>query len=148
MTKKLAIPLVLLAAAGGGAYAFARPSPPPEPEPKVHGQVYVLPRDFVINLADERLLRLTVGLLLDPEAGAAHGAEDGAEAAKPPEGFGPDPQEALIREIVVDELTGVPARRLATPAGRARLKGRILAALQQHTDVPATHVLFTDMAVQ
>jgi flagellar basal body-associated protein FliL len=140
-------PLALLAAAavlggGGGAYAMTR-SEEPEPEPTV----YVLPKDFLINLAQERLLRVTVGLLTDPEAAAVHAGGE-KEEAKPPEGFGPDPQEALVREIVVDELTGQPARRFASAAGRQVLKDRILRALQQHTDVPATHVLFTDLIVQ
>jgi flagellar basal body-associated protein FliL len=145
MNKKLIATALALTASGGGAYAAMRPGEAP-PEPKVHGHVYVLPKAFLINLADERLLQVTVGLLVDAEKTAsAHG---GGEGAAPPEGFGDDPQEALVREIVVDELTGQPARRFEVAAGRQRYKERILRALRQHTDVPATHVLFTDLTIQ
>jgi flagellar basal body-associated protein FliL len=144
--KKALIALVVAAVAGGVYTTQVKGGEPAPPPPKVHGSVYVLPKEFVVNLAEERLLRVTVGMLLDPEK-LAHGGEEEA-AAKPPEGFGTDPQEALVRDIVLDELTGLPAQRFATAERRAAIKERILKSITSHTDVPATHVLFTDLAVQ
>ncbi len=146
MKKKLKIIVPILLLVLGGAYKFVL-AKPAEVEAKVHGQVYVLPKEFVINLADRRFAKLGVGLVLahDMEivAGGGHGA-----APKPPEGFGPLAQEALVREIVTDTLTDADADELVDRHGRHGLKKRILKLILRHTDVKAEEVVFTDIAVQ
>ncbi len=70
------------------------------------------------------------------------------EAVAPPDGFGPLPQEAAVRDIVTDTLTDRADKDIIDRAGRARLKDRILKAITTKTDVRAVDVLFTDVAVQ
>jgi flagellar FliL protein len=77
-------------------------------------------------------------------ADAAHAKE----AVTPPEGFGPLPQEAVIRDIVTDTLTDRDAGELVRRHGRERLKKRIMSEVDKHTDVHLEDVLFTDVAVQ
>jgi flagellar FliL protein len=77
-------------------------------------------------------------------AGAAHGEG----AAAPPEGYGTLPQEAVVRDIVTDEVTDVGSRELQSEKGRDKLKKKILERLHKETDVEAQSVLFTDVTVQ
>ncbi|MDP9399702.1 MAG: flagellar basal body-associated FliL family protein [Actinomycetota bacterium] len=146
---KLIVPLVLLAVLGGGAYKFVLAKPAKaEPKPKVAGEVYVLPKEFLVNLADGRFAKLGVGLVFDhgfhaaPEVGG-HGA-----APKPPEGFGLLPQEALVRDIVTDALTDAGSDELIGREGRQHLKEKIAKRIKRSTDVKVEEVLFTDVAVQ
>jgi flagellar FliL protein len=145
MKKKLKIivPLALLLAFGAYKMVLAKPA---EPAAKVHGDVYVLAKEFVLNLDDGRFARLGVGLVL--EEGALSAGGHGAEAAPPPDGYGPLPQEALVRDIVTDALTASDPEALTDSAGRRRLKKKILETIHQKTDVHAEQVLFTDVAVQ
>jgi flagellar FliL protein len=145
MKKKLKIivPLALLLAFGAYKMVLAKPA---GPEPKVHGEVYVLAKEFVLNLEDGRYARLGVGLVLEP--GALEAGGHGAEAVKPPDGYGPLPQEALVRDIVTDALTAADPDSFTDRAGRKRLKKKILETIHQKTDVHAEQVLFTDVAVQ
>ena len=142
---KILIPVVLVIL--GGAYKFALAKPAPAPKPKVHGEVYVLPKDFLINLADGRFVRLNLALVIEPGSAVAAGGGHEA-AATPPEGFGTLPQEAVVRDIVTNSLTGVKGDTLIKRAGREKLKKRILKAIEKKTDVKAHDVLFTDVAVQ
>ena len=144
MKKKLLIilPIVLLLVGGGYKLVFAKS----DPKPKVHGVVYPLPKEFLINLADGRYAKVNVALVLDHSmeeelAGGGHGA-------KPPEGFGPLAQEGLIRAIVTDTITDAEADDLIAPKGRTHLKEKILKRIETSSDVKAHEVLFTDMAVQ
>jgi flagellar FliL protein len=152
MTSKLkiVIPVVLLVVLGG-VYKFVLAKPAALPTPKIAGTVYVLPKEFLVNLSEGRFAKLGVGLILDPKdhslADAAAGGEHGA-APKPPEGFGPLPQEAVIRDIVTDTLTDRANSDLIDRGGRERLKKRIIRAITQRTDVHVEDVLFTDVAVQ
>lgn len=145
MKKKLKIilPLTLLILGGGYKMVLAKPA---EPVHKVDGDVYVLPKEFLINLADGRFAKLSVGLILEPGALAAGG--HGAEGPKPPEGYGPLPQEGLVRDIVTDVLTSGDGDALIDAKGRKRLKKKILESIHKGTDVHAEQVLFTDVAVQ
>jgi flagellar FliL protein len=113
---------------------------------KVHGEVYVLPKEFIVNLRDGRYAKITVGLILREGALAAAGGP--AEGTPPPEGFGSLPQEALVRDLVTEELTGAAQQDLISRAGRQRVRRRLLRAITDHTDVPAERVLLTDVAVQ
>ena len=148
MKKKLMILLPVLLLGVGGAYKFALAKPAPAPKPKVDGEVYVLPKDFMINLADGQFAKLSVGLVLSPgELAAAAGGGHGG-ATKPPEGYGALPQEPLVRDIITDVLTSGDPDALINGKGRRKLKKKILQSIHKKTDVHAEQVLFTDVAVQ
>ena len=149
MKKKLMMFVALLAVAGG-AYKFVLAKPKAvEAKPRVEGTVYVLGKEFLVNLTEGRFAKLTVALVLDPHdtstqaAGGGHGA-----APKPPEGYGPMAQEGLIRAIVTDTLTDVPAHDLVGRKGREHLQEKILKDIKKKSDVHAEEVLFTDVTVQ
>jgi flagellar FliL protein len=145
---KFVLPLVALAALAG-AYKTVLAKPKDERPPKVDGQVYVLPKEFLINLAGDRYAKLTVALVLPhDEPTAPKGGGHGGDAPAPPEDWGTLPQEALVRGIVTDTLTGVSARRLVSARGRASLKKALLKKINASTDVRVREVLFTDVAVQ
>ena len=140
---KIVVPLSLLLL-GGGLYKIGLAAPA-DPDSKVDGDVYVLPKEFVVNLADGRFAKIGVGLVLEP---GAIPAESSALGARAPEGYGPLPQEGLVRDIVTDAVTHTDANTLVNRRGRRRLKNRILQAIHRNTDVRAEQVLFTDVAVQ
>ena len=150
MTKKkimIVVSVALFAAVGGYKFGFAKEAP--KKESKIHGDVYVLGKDFLVNLSDGHYAKLGVAIVVDH--GAAMPAESGghgAAAPKPPEGYGPLPQEAAVRDIVTDILTDVEDAELVEREGREVLKGRILKRVKQGTDVPIHEVLFTDVSVQ
>jgi flagellar basal body-associated protein FliL len=145
---KFIIPLTVLVLLGG-VYKFALAKPPAEPKMKVHGVVYVLPKEFVVNLADGHFAKFNVALVLDhsqptaPEAAGGHGAP-----VEPPEGFGTLEQEGIIRDIIVDEVTGVESDELVQRKKRAKLKKKLVKHIKQHSDVKVHEVLLTDIAVQ
>lgn len=148
---KFIIPIVLLAL--GGAYKFvlapAAPAKKPPP-PKVKGEVYVLPKDFLLNIKGGGFAKFGVGLVLgegQPTAPEAAGGE-GAAAPKPPDGYGTLPQEAVIRSIITDQVTGVSSGELESPDGRAKIKRAILKRIKDETDVKVDDLLITDLAVQ
>jgi flagellar basal body-associated protein FliL len=150
MNKKTLIIVVAALVVAGGAYKTVLAKPKEKAKkPNVEGTLYVLQKEFLVNLADGRFAKLTVALLLDPHdtsaapAGGGHGA-----AAKPPEGFGDMPQEAIVRDIVTDELTDASDSDLIRRAGREDLKKAILKKIRKTTDVHADEVLFTDVTVQ
>ncbi|CAA9488865.1 MAG: hypothetical protein AVDCRST_MAG69-1222 [uncultured Solirubrobacteraceae bacterium] len=152
MKKKLilVVPLVLLLVAGGGIYKFMFAKAEEEPVAKVEGTVYVLGKEFLVNLADGRFAKLTVGLVLDPHDTSTVPAEAGGHGAAPapPEGFGPMPQEAIVRDLVTDALTGAADQDLIDPHQREELKKKVLKAIKKSTDVHAEEILFTDVTVQ
>jgi flagellar basal body-associated protein FliL len=142
---KFIVPVLLLVLGGAYKFVLAKPSAP-APKPKVDGQVYVLPKEFLINLNGGRFAKLSVGLVLDHSQATAEAG--GEAAAKPPEGFGTLPQEAVIRDLVTDTLTDGSADNLVSEKGRERLKSRLLLSIKKKTDVKVEEVLFTDVAVQ
>jgi flagellar basal body-associated protein FliL len=140
---KFIVPILLIVLGGVYKFVLAKPGAP-APKPKVDGQVYVLPKEFLINLSGGRFAKLSVGLVLDhSQATVAEGEE-----TKPPEGFGTLPQEAVIRDLVTDSLTDGSADSLVSEKGRERLKSRLLLSIKKKTDVKVEEVLFTDVAVQ
>jgi flagellar basal body-associated protein FliL len=149
MKKKLIIVLPVLLIVLGGVYKFVLSKPEVEAKPHIEGTVYVLGKEFLVNLADGRYAKMTVALLLDPHDTSAAPAEGGhGGGAKPPEGFGEMPQEAVVRDIVTDELTDAKDADLIRKAGRDKLKKSILKKIHKSTDVHADEVLFTDVTVQ
>jgi flagellar basal body-associated protein FliL len=144
---KIIIPVVLLLVLGG-VYKFVIAKPAAEAKPKIDGTVYVLPKEFLVNLAGGSFAKLGVGIVLSLKDESIAKAAKNKEAVKPPEGFGPLPQEAVIRDIVTDTLTDRASRDLVDRTGRERLKKKILRAIKKRTDVEVEDVLFTDVAVQ
>jgi flagellar FliL protein len=145
--KKIA-PIIVLVAVLAGAYKFvlAKPSAA-QPKPKIDGTVYILGKEFLVNLADDRFAKLTVALVLDHKDTSvpAAGGEGGSTA---PEGFGAMTEEAPVRDIITNDLTDAKADDLITAKGRTATKDQILKDLKKHTDVKVDDVLFTDVTVQ
>jgi flagellar basal body-associated protein FliL len=148
MKKKLMLLVPILVLAGGGyKFALAKPAAP-APKPKVHGEVYVLPKDFLVNLSDGRYGKLNVGLVFEEGFTAAAAAGHGAGATEPPEGYGALTQEALVRDIITDTLTDATAEQLIDRREREELKEKVAKKIKKSTDVKVHEVLFTDVAVQ
>ncbi len=144
---KIVIPVVLLLVLGG-VYKFILSKPAAEAKPKIAGTVYVLPKEFLVNLSEGRFAKLGVGLVLDPEEHSIAEAAKDKEAPKAPEGFGPLPQEAVVRDIVTDTLTDRPAAELVDRGSRHEIKQALEKAIEKRTDVPVGDVLLTDVAIQ
>jgi flagellar FliL protein len=148
MKKKLMIVLPVLLVVLGGAYKFVLAKPKDaEAKPKVDGSVYILEKEFLVNLHNGRFAKLTVALVLSHEDTSTVPA-GGHEAASPPEGYGAMSQEAVIRAIVTDDLTDVTAADVIDREGRERLQEKILKDIEKKSDVKAEEVLFPDVTVQ
>ena len=79
MTKKKKIILIaLVVLLGGGYVAKGFVMPPPKNTDKVKGTLYLMPKEFLVNLADGRYGKVDVALLLAP--GQSNGAT--AEAVR------------------------------------------------------------------
>jgi flagellar basal body-associated protein FliL len=142
---KIIVPLVLLIVLGG-AYKFVLAKPAPKEKPKVEGEVYVLPKDFLVNLSDGKFAKLGIGLVFDEGFKAAPAGGEGGAA--PPEGYGALTQEPVVRDIVTDVVTDESAAELTSRKGREEIKAKILKRLKSQTDVKVHEVLLTDVAVQ
>jgi flagellar basal body-associated protein FliL len=144
---KLIVPLVVLLVGVGGGYKFALAKPAkPAPKPKVEGKIYILGKEFLVNLSDGRYAKFTAALVLDEKDTSAAAAS--AEATKPPDGFGAMTQEAVVRSVISDDVADVSARDVDSAAGRETLRKQILVDLKKHTDVKADDIVFTDFVVQ
>jgi flagellar FliL protein len=140
--KKLIIVLpILLLAVGGGLWKFMLAPAPAKAKPKIEGVVVQLPKEFVVNLAGGHYGKVSVALVMEGHAGGGHGAP-------PAEGTAGLAQEAAIRAIVTDELTGVHKEEIISRPGRAKLVKHIVKRIHHDTDEHVTDVLFTDIAVQ
>jgi flagellar FliL protein len=138
---KIVVPLALLIVMGGlYKVVLAKPA---ELHKKVEGQVYVLPKEFLLNLSDGHFAKIDVALVLKEGQIA-----DSAEGTPPPEGFGPLEQEAVVRDVIVDTITDADSKDLVSRKGRNALKEKVLKRLRARTDVKVNDVLFTDVAVQ
>ena len=144
MNKKLLIPLIAVLVVGGYAgYSFAMPKSK-GPKVKVAGTIYILPKPFTLNMAGGQYATLTVAL--DLAATQSAGTTDPANP--PPTGFGSLPEEAIVRAIITDVITGQPASALISASGRAHIEDQILKDIKQQTDDQITAIYFTDLAVQ
>jgi flagellar basal body-associated protein FliL len=143
---KILIPVVLVVL--GGVYKFVLAKPAPVPKPKIAGEVYVLPKDFLINLKDGRFAKLDVALVLKEGYTAAPPAGGEEGGAAPPTGYGVMPQEAVVRSIITDTLTDSTGARLQREKTRSKLQKTILKRIDTETDVEVEDVLFTDVAIQ
>jgi flagellar basal body-associated protein FliL len=144
---KVLIPVLLLIV--GGVYKFMLAPKTPAPKPKIAGSVYVMPKDFLINLAGGKFAKLNSALVLkEGYLEEAIKAAGGGEATTPPDGYGTLPQEAAVRSIITDSLTGINANRLIKEKSRLKLQAAVLKRIKRETDVEAEDVMFTDLAVQ
>ncbi|MDA0161951.1 flagellar basal body-associated FliL family protein [Solirubrobacter ginsenosidimutans] len=147
MVKKI-VPVIALLAVLGGVYKFVLAKPAKaEPKPHVQGTVYMLQKEFLINLADGRFAKMQIGLVLahDDTSTVAAG---GHETSTPPEGYGAMSQEGIVRDLITAELTDATDKDLIGESGRDKLKEKILKSLKKYTDVKVEHVLFSDLTVQ
>lgn len=149
MNKKLliAIPIALIVLGAVYKMVLAKPAEA-EPPPKVHGTVYVLGKEFLINLDDGHFAKLTAALVLAHDDHSTEPAEGGHGAPTPPEGFGAMGQEAVVRDIITDDLTGASKEELVEGEAREKLKKAIAKNIKKHSDVKVEEVLFTDVTVQ
>jgi flagellar protein FliL len=146
---KILIPVLLLVA--GGVYKFVLAPKPVVPKSKIEGSVYIMPKDFLINLKAGRFAKLNAALVLKHgylEEAIAKASGGGHEATAPPDGYGTLPQEAAVRAIITDTLTDMPASRLTREKARAKVQEEVLKRIHRETDVEAEDVMFTDLAVQ
>lgn len=141
MKKKLKfiipIPILLVVLAAGYMF-FLAPKKAAAKPPKVAGTVVPLTGDFIINLAGGHFGKLTMAVLLSTPPVAS------VVAGTPPV----MPEDAVVRSVITDELTGREPAELTDRASRHALLGRLLKALKASTDEPITQVLITDLAVQ
>jgi flagellar FliL protein len=147
MMSKLKIVLPVLLLVLGGVYKFVLAKPAPAPKPKIAGEVYIMPKDFLVNLKGGRFAKIDVALVLK-EGYVAAPAAGGEAAAAPPTGYGVMPQEAVVRSIITDALTDSTAAKLQKEKTRRRLQEEILKRIGAQTDVKVDDVLFTDVAIQ
>jgi flagellar basal body-associated protein FliL len=144
--KKLLIPIVLLVVLGAGyKFVLAKPKAA-EAKPKVDGSVYVLQKEFLVNLKDGRYAKLTAALVLAHDDTSTAAGGEGASSA--PEGYGAMTQEAVVRAVITDDLTDAKDSDLINRPGRAKVKKEILKDLKAKTDVKVDDILFTDVTVQ
>ena len=149
MVKKI-VPVIALLAVLGGVYKFvlAKPAKAEEkPKIRVDGTVYMLQKEFLVNLADGRFAKMQIGLVLahDDVSTVAAG---GHEASAPPEGYGPMTQEGIVRSLITGELTDHPADELTNEKKREDLQKDIVKVLKKKTDVKVEEVFFSDLTVQ
>lgn len=125
--------------------------------PNVHGEVYVIPTPFLLNIEGGKFAKISVGLIFEEGHGSAPAvaaitpevqAASAAPAPKPPDGYGVLAQEALVRSIVTDVVTGVSAEKLTSSEGREKLGKKIVKRLHKETDTHVHEVFFIDVVVQ
>jgi flagellar FliL protein len=141
--KSLILVAIAVLVVAGLAYKMVL-APKSESKEKVEGTVYVMPKEFLLNLAGGRYAKMTVALVLAP--GQSTGGGEGAAA--PPEGFGTLEQEPLVRQVVTDTLTGVAPADLTSRKDRHRFQEEIRKQVDKTTDVNATEIVFSDLVVQ
>jgi flagellar basal body-associated protein FliL len=144
--KKI-LPIIIAVVALGGVYKFVIAKPKTAAaKPKVDGNVYILGKEFLVNLADGRYAKLTVALVLDDKDTST--VAKGETTTKLPDGFGAMNEEAVVRDVITNDLTDAKDTELIDSTGREKVKEEILKDLKAKTDVKVDDVLFTDVTVQ
>jgi flagellar FliL protein len=142
--KKIMIPLLVVVLLLVGYEGYSKATAPPPPKQKITGTIYVLGKDFTLNMAAGNYATMTVALVLAPTQAMA--TTDPSNP--PPTGFGDLPEEAVVRAIITNVVTGQPSSELIGASGRAKLEHEILTDIKKQTDVAVTAVYFSDLAVQ
>jgi flagellar FliL protein len=143
MKKKLKFVIPIVLVLFGGVYKTVLAKPPKLPKAKIAGTVYVMPKEFLLNMADGRYAKLDVSLVLDKSE-----VLPASEGASTSENYGALAQEPAVRDVITDTVTDAPSKDLIDRSGREQLKKEILKEIRQHTDVKVDEILFTDVAVQ
>ncbi len=133
--------LLLVLVAAGGFFAYTKLSEPKghTPKPRVNGTIVTL-QPFTLNLADGRFAKLTVAAVID-------GSDKDLEAAGEGTGAPALSQEAKIRSVIVDQLTGKPANVLLDADARAQTMREITAAVKKQTDQKVNDMFVSDLTV-
>jgi flagellar basal body-associated protein FliL len=147
VNKKILILVVVALVVAGGAYKTVLAKPAKTKKPNVEGTLYVLQKEFLVNLADAKYAKVSAALVLDPKDHST-AAAGGHGAPAPPEGYGAMSQEAIVRAIVTEELTGRPAADLEDARKRDKVRQHIVERIHEETDVHADDILFPDLTVQ
>jgi flagellar FliL protein len=149
MKKKILIIPVVALVVLGGAYKTVLAKPAAKaPEPKVHGTVYVLGKEFLVNLKDGRFAKLTAALVLAHDDTSTVASGGHAAVTKAPEGYGAMLQEGVVRSVITDGLTNASDQQLIDIHQREKLQQKILKDLRKRTDVKVEEILFPDVTVQ
>lgn len=144
MNKKILIPIIVVVVGviGFAGYTFAMPKK--AAKVKVNGTIYILPKQFTLNMKGGQYATLTVALLLAPSQSVGVASTTNP----PPTGFGSLTEEAVIRAIITNDVTDQPETALVTQPGRRTLEAKILGDIKAQTDTQVNQVYFTDVAVQ
>jgi flagellar FliL protein len=135
--KKILILVPVLLVVVGAAYKMVLSPKPVPPKKKIAGAVVPLQKEFLLNLNGGRYAKVSVALVM-PEAPVV------AEGAEAP----PLEQEAAVRAVVTDRLTGLAASALIVRSKRHELLDEIRKQIDHTTDEEVDEVLFTDITVQ
>ena len=146
MSKKRILIIAVVVLLVGGYVAKGVLMPPPKKHDKIAGTLYLLPKEFLVNLADGRYGKVDVALQLAP--GQSDGATAVSASTSSDSPLGTLPEEAVVRDIITNILTDQNGSTLIDATGRERVKHKILLAIRANTDVKVSGVLFTDVAVQ
>ncbi len=131
----LPIPILLVVLAGAYMTVLA-PKKAAATPPKVNGTLVELSPEFIINLSGGHYGKLSVAVLLSsPPPASASGSTT-------------LPQDAAVRAVITDALTGLDPNKLINRTARLAVLGDVLKQLKAKTDEPVTQVLITDLAVQ
>jgi len=149
MDKKKILMIVGALVVLGGVYKFVlAPKPPAGPVVKPHVEGVQLPidKEFMVNLSGGKFAKVQVVLLLsekDPAA-AAESAAEGAAATGPTPLH---PQNAVIRSVITNELTGLGENELLNKGKQEEILKKITKRLNKETDAKVLEVQFTDLSV-
>src|SRR6185312_10977350 len=113
--KKFIVPLVVLILLGG-VYKTVLAKPPAKEKAKIDGTVYVLPKEFLLNMADGKYAKLSVALILNKSEVLP--AADGASSDQ----YGSLEQEPAVRDVITNVLTDANSNELVERNGREKLK--------------------------
>jgi flagellar FliL protein len=145
---KFILPVLILLIGAGAYYKMSHKTK--APKTKVAGTIYVLPQDFLINLADGQFAKVAVALVLAPSQsdGASSASAGAAAASSSGETIGTLPEEPVVRAIITNTLTNDTSTQLLDTSSRSQIEQEILTAIRKQTDVKVTQVLFPDLTVQ
>ena len=128
---------LILVAGAGFTYKTVLVKKKPAPPARINGELFTLSPDFVFNLAGGHYGKVTVALVMTK----APAASTSGTAVTLPE-------DAAVRAIITDQLTGASSSVLIDRVQRNQLTETLLKRLKKETDEPITGVLLTDIAVQ
>jgi flagellar basal body-associated protein FliL len=138
---KFIVPVVVLLVAGLGAkMTVLAPKKADAKPPKVNGTLVALSPEFIVNLAGGHYGKLSVAVLLSSPPPAASAAAGGTSPTLP--------EDAVVRAVITNALTGLESTQLIDRAARQRVLDDLTKQLQTKTDEPITQVMITDLAVQ